>query len=52
MGGMVQTNALASACGELGVPLWATALGAGGLTFFVARGGLRIAGKWYLRPPG
>ena len=45
MGGMVQTNALASACGELGVPLWATALGAGGLTFFVARGGLRIAGK-------
>lgn len=45
MGGMVQTNALASACSSLGVPPWATALGAGALVFFVARGGLRSAGR-------
>lgn len=45
MGGMVQTNALAAACSDLGVPLWATALGVGALVFFVARGGLKPAAK-------
>lgn len=45
MGGMVQTNALAAACSDLGLPLWATALGVGAVTFFVARGGLKSAVK-------
>lgn len=45
MGGMVQTNALAAACSDMGLPVWGTALGIGVVTFFVARGGLKPAAK-------
>ena len=45
MGNLVQMNAFAAACGELGLPLYPVALGAGALVFFVARGGLAAAGK-------
>lgn len=45
MGNMVQMNAFAAACGDLGIPVWPVALGAGALVFVVARGGLGLAGK-------
>lgn len=45
MGNMVQMNAFAAACGDLGLPSWPVALGAGALVFVVARGGLGLAGK-------
>lgn len=43
MGNMAQMNALAAACGDLGLPVLPVALGVGALVFFVARGGLRFA---------
>lgn len=45
MGNMVQVNALAAACGDLGAPVGAVAAAAGVLVFFVARGGLRTVGR-------
>ena len=45
MGNMVQMNALAAACGDLGVPAWAVGVCAAVLLFFVARGGLGFAVK-------
>lgn len=45
MGNMVQVNALASACGDLGLPVKWVAAAVGVLVFFVARGGLKAAGR-------
>lgn len=45
MGGMAQTNALCSACKDLGLPPLFTAFGVGALVFFVAKGGLRRAAR-------
>ena len=45
MGNMVQVNALAAACRDLGVPVRLTAAVMGVLVFFVARGGLKAAGR-------
>ncbi len=45
MGNMVQMNALASACRDLGLPGKAVAAAMGLTVFFVARGGLRLAVK-------
>ena len=42
---MVQVNALASACGDLGLPVKWVAAAVGVLVFFVARGGLKAAGR-------
>ena len=45
MGNMAQMNALAAACGDLGLPVLPVALGVGVLVFFVAKGGLRAAAR-------
>lgn len=46
MGNMVQVNALAAACEDLGLPVQWVAIGVGVLIFFVAKGGLKAAGKF------
>lgn len=45
MGNMAQMHALAAACGGLGLPALGVALGAALLVYFVARGGLALAGR-------
>lgn len=45
MGNMVQVNALAAACRDLGLPVRWVAGFAGVLVFLVARGGLKAAGR-------
>lgn len=45
MGNMVQVNALAAACKDLGLPVRGVAVAVGVLIFFVARGGLEAAGR-------
>ncbi len=45
MGNMAQMNAFAAACGDLGLPIPGVAIGAALLVYFVARGGLSLAGR-------
>lgn len=45
MGNMAQANACAAALESFGLPAWTTGLLLAALLFFVARGGLRVAGR-------